>query len=269
MNDGLPSMVYLVSAVCFIGSLGGLSRQETARRGVLLGAFGIALAVGATLFSKDVEGVGLIVPSIVVGAIIGAILGARVVMTAMPQLVAMLHSFVGLAAILVGISAYLNPHAMTDAERALCLVNVGDLMPDARLPDHEGVDQSLSTLRGSRATVVLFWTGGSPIAAIKAQAVLEDLRADVAEQYADQGIHVIAINEHDTPETVGQLREDSAATFPMLLDPQGAYFQTVAKERLPRLYVLDADGRILWLDFGYSETTHDTLQRVLRYLAAQ
>ncbi len=125
MNDGILSMVYLVAAVCFIGSLGGLSRQETARRGVLLGAFGIALAVGATLFSNDVEGVGLIVPSIIVGAIIGAILGARVVMTAMPQLVAMLHSFVGLAAILVGISAYLNPHAITnDAELAVHLIEV-------------------------------------------------------------------------------------------------------------------------------------------------
>ena len=124
MNDGILSMVYLVAAVCFISSLGGLSRQETARRGVLLGAFGMALAIVATLFSKDVEGLGLIVPSVVVGAIIGAILGARVVMTAMPQLVAMLHSFVGLAAILVGISAYLNPHAMTDAERGVHLIEV-------------------------------------------------------------------------------------------------------------------------------------------------
>ncbi len=159
---------------------------------------------------------------------------------------------------------------MTDAERALCLVEVGDVMPDAQLPDLQGVDQSLSALRGSRATVVLFWTAsGSPVAAITAEAALSDLQADVAEQYADQGIHVIAINEHDTPETVAQQREFSAATYPMLLDPQAAYFQTVATERLPRLYVLDADGRILWLDFGYSETTRDTLQRVLRYLAAE
>ncbi len=162
------------------------------------------------------------------------------------------------------------PVQMTDAERALCLVDVGDSMPDAQLPDLEGVDRSLSSLLGSKATVVLFWTAsGSPIAAATAQAVLDDLQVDVVEQYADRGVHVVSINENDTSEKVVELRDLSAAEFPMLLDPQGAYFQTVAEERLPRLYVLDADGRILWLDFGYSETTRDTLQSVLRYLAAE
>jgi len=108
-----PSMVsvaYLVAAVCFIFSLGGLSRHETARRGNLLGIIGILIAMVATLFGYPAN-LGLVPMFVVIGigAVVGAVVAARVDMKAMPQLVAILHSFVGLAAVLVGIGSHIAP----------------------------------------------------------------------------------------------------------------------------------------------------------------
>jgi NAD(P) transhydrogenase subunit beta len=97
--------------VFFILSLGGLSTQQSARRGNAYGVVGILVALVATAFSPLVTDFTLLAPAIIVGVIIGAILAARVAMTAMPELVAILHSFVGLAATLVGIVNFMQaPH---------------------------------------------------------------------------------------------------------------------------------------------------------------
>jgi NAD(P) transhydrogenase subunit beta len=109
MAETSLAVLYLIAAVLFILSLGGLSNQETARRGNTWGIVGMTIALVGTLLHPHVESYWLISPAILAGAIIGAILAIRVVMTAMPQLVAMLHSFVGLAAVLVGIASYLSP----------------------------------------------------------------------------------------------------------------------------------------------------------------
>jgi NAD(P) transhydrogenase subunit beta len=101
---------YLAAAVLFILSLGGLSNQETSRRGNLYGVVGMILAITATVLNDSLESYELIAGGMIVGGLIGAFVASRVVMTAMPQLVAMLHSFVGLAAVLVGISTYLEPN---------------------------------------------------------------------------------------------------------------------------------------------------------------
>ncbi len=113
MGTGLAMVAYLGAAILFINSLGGLSDQETARRGNLFGIIGMIIAVLATAalsgFTEwNATAWGLVVGPLAVGGIIGALLAARVAMTAMPQLVALLHSFVGLAAVLVGISSYLG-----------------------------------------------------------------------------------------------------------------------------------------------------------------
>jgi len=109
MNGTSLAVLYLVAAVLFILSLGGLSNQETARRGNLCGIVGMAIALIGTLLGPHVDSYGLVGTAILAGAVIGAIFAIRVVMTAMPQLVAMLHSFVGLAAVLVGIASFLDP----------------------------------------------------------------------------------------------------------------------------------------------------------------
>jgi len=109
MSSGLLTIAYLTAGVLFIRSLGGLSRQDTARRGNIFGIVGMLLAIGATVFQERITSFSLIAGGVLAGAVIGTWLAHRVVMTAMPQLVALLHSFVGLAAVLVGISSYLEP----------------------------------------------------------------------------------------------------------------------------------------------------------------
>ncbi|GAA1875528.1 Re/Si-specific NAD(P)(+) transhydrogenase subunit beta [Lapillicoccus jejuensis] len=106
---------YLVAALLFILSLAGLSRHETSRRGVLLGMAGMGVAVLATLVLQHPSGLGLVL--LVVAVLVGAAVGlwrARVVeMTGMPELIALLHSFVGLAAVLVGWNGYLEDPGLT------------------------------------------------------------------------------------------------------------------------------------------------------------
>jgi len=110
VDQGFLVGSYLAAGVLFILSLGGLASQETARRGNLYGMVGMALAIAVTFLHHRIDGgYTLIVGSVAVGSVIGAALAARVAMTSMPELVAILHSFVGLAAVLVGISTYLNP----------------------------------------------------------------------------------------------------------------------------------------------------------------
>ncbi len=104
------TFAYLVAAVLFILSLRGLSSQETARRGNVFGMVGMAIAIAATLTIPHLDPNPALAGSIVVGALIGGALAARVGMTQMPELVALLHSFVGLAAVLVGYSVELHTH---------------------------------------------------------------------------------------------------------------------------------------------------------------
>jgi len=109
MTEGLITMAYLVSGVFFVLSLGGLSKQETARKGNKYGILGMALAIAATFLSGEVENFKLLIPLMLGGAVIGGVLAKRVEMTSMPELVAILHSFVGAAAVLVGLASFLDP----------------------------------------------------------------------------------------------------------------------------------------------------------------
>jgi len=111
MSNSLVTVAYIAASALFILSLGGLSNQETARKGNLFGIIGMIIAFAATALSAQVTGYTTLVAVILPGALIGAILAARVAMTAMPELVAILHSFVGLAAVLVGIANYLQPES--------------------------------------------------------------------------------------------------------------------------------------------------------------
>ncbi|MBK5963308.1 NAD synthetase [Thiocystis minor] len=102
------ALAYLVSAILFIFGLKGLTHPATARRGNFYAMLGMLIAIVATLLGRDVQSYGFIVAGIAGGAVIGVIVALRIQMTAMPQLVAALHSFVGLAAVLVGIGTFLH-----------------------------------------------------------------------------------------------------------------------------------------------------------------
>jgi NAD(P) transhydrogenase subunit beta len=103
----LATVAYLVAAVLFILALRGLSSQETAKRGNIYGIVGMAIAIGATLSFRGADFHPLLLGSIVIAVAIGAFMALRVGMTQMPEMVALLHSFVGLAAVLVGFSLQL------------------------------------------------------------------------------------------------------------------------------------------------------------------
>lgn len=122
----IQTAAYLFASILFILSLGGLSSQESAKRGVFYGIVGMAIAVLATVLGKDVEGHAYIIGAISVAAIIGTLLARKVEMTSMPQLVAILHSFVGLAAVLVGFGSYLDPatQELKSTEHTIHLVEV-------------------------------------------------------------------------------------------------------------------------------------------------
>jgi len=128
MSDTLVTSCYIVAGVLFIMSLGGLSNPETSRRGNLFGIVGMIVALVATMFSGGVSGSGyaMLAVAIVPAAVIGWVLASRVKMTAMPQLVAILHSFVGLAAVLVGFATFLDPESGDHAgvEGAIHLIEI-------------------------------------------------------------------------------------------------------------------------------------------------
>ena len=108
MISGIQTAAYVFASILFILSLGGLSSIESSKQGVLYGILGMLVAIAATVFGKDVEGHVYIIVAIVSASFIGIVLAQRVKMESMPQLVAILHSFVGLAAVLVGIGSYLD-----------------------------------------------------------------------------------------------------------------------------------------------------------------
>ncbi|CAH0144471.1 MULTISPECIES: Re/Si-specific NAD(P)(+) transhydrogenase subunit beta [Erwinia] len=108
MSSGLVTAAYIVAAILFICSLAGLSKHETSKQGNIFGISGMALALVVTIFGPDSGNVAWILLAMVIGGAIGIRLAKRVEMTEMPELVAMLHSFVGLAAVLVGFNSYLD-----------------------------------------------------------------------------------------------------------------------------------------------------------------
>ncbi|PBQ32239.1 NAD(P)(+) transhydrogenase (Re/Si-specific) subunit beta [Sphingobacteriaceae bacterium] len=126
MEIGIQTAAYLFASILFILSLGSLSSQESAKRGVLYGIIGMVIAILATVLGAGVHGQIYIIAAIAIASVIGLLLARKVEMTSMPQLVAILHSFVGLAAVLVGFGSYLDPHThmLTGTERTIHLVEV-------------------------------------------------------------------------------------------------------------------------------------------------
>ena len=124
MSGTLATVSYIGATILFILCLGGLSNQETARRGNLYGVVGMAIAVLATVFGPHIAAAGLpwIIGAMVVGGAIGLYLARTVQMTQMPELVAFMHSMVGLAAMLVGYANYIDPAAaagLSGAEKTI------------------------------------------------------------------------------------------------------------------------------------------------------
>lgn len=109
MTEGILTTAYIAAGILFILALGGLSHQETARRGNVYGIIGMAIALIAVIASEFVTNYAVLAVCIAIAAVIGIYVARRVQMTQMPELVAILHSFVGLAAVLIGFASHLDP----------------------------------------------------------------------------------------------------------------------------------------------------------------
>lgn len=109
ISAGIVTVSYIAATILFILALGGLSNQETARRGNWYGISGMTIALLATIFGVVTQNYAMLLIALLVGGTIGIILARRVQMTEMPELVAILHSLVGLAAVLVGFASFMDP----------------------------------------------------------------------------------------------------------------------------------------------------------------
>ncbi len=120
-QNGMLVMFYILASVLFIMSLGGLSHPESSRRGNWFGIIGMTIAVAATFFHPSVhsQGYAALISMLALGGLIGSVVAARIAMTAMPQLVAGFHSFVGLAAVLVGVNSYMDSAGLSGAARTI------------------------------------------------------------------------------------------------------------------------------------------------------
>lgn len=124
MTQGLITAAYIVAAAFFIASLAGLSQQETARRGNWLGILGMTIALLATIAGVSMDAMLPLLIALAIGAAIGLRLALKVEMTQMPELVAILHSFVGLAAVLVGYNSFFEFTTTSYAELTVHLTEV-------------------------------------------------------------------------------------------------------------------------------------------------
>ena len=111
MPQGVIIVSYIAATILFILALGGLSHPETARRGNLFGIIGMTLAIVATLLSDQVTSYSFLIIMMVIGGSVGIYVARKVEMTQMPELVAILHSLVGLAAVLIGFANFIDPTA--------------------------------------------------------------------------------------------------------------------------------------------------------------
>jgi NAD(P) transhydrogenase subunit beta len=114
INEGIVNVSYIIATILFILALGGLSNQETARRGNWYGIIGMTIALLATIFGGDVTAnYDKLIVAMLVGGSVGLLLARRVQMTQMPELVAILHSLVGLAAVAVGFANFMDPDRLS------------------------------------------------------------------------------------------------------------------------------------------------------------
>ncbi len=146
-----------------------------------------------------------------------------------------------------------------------CKVGVGEAFPEMKLPLLNGSSTDLASLRGAQATVILFWHPDRWMA----RTALADIQRDIVKKFAPEAVSVIGIAVHQPASTVQEPLDQAKATFAQLLDPNGEALAKVGTFTLPRVYVLDPEGTIVWFDLEYSESTRRELQQTLAVLTTK
>jgi peroxiredoxin len=154
---------------------------------------------------------------------------------------------------------------LTEQHAALCKVRVGDQFPNLELPNLEGEKHSLTELFGPKLTLVVFWNARQSTGLEE----LSDLNRYHLPRFGDKGLAVVAINTGDQTQLASELATNSGASYPVLSDADGAALQQVASGKLPRTYLLDPAGKVLWFDLEYSPTTRRDLASAIRVSLGQ
>jgi len=142
-----------------------------------------------------------------------------------------------------------------------CLVQVGDVLPELTLQSLGGEATTLSKLYGERFTVLVFWTKDHPYAAEQ----FARLRAETDEPFSKFGVNVVAVNVGDSQQAVDELNTKHKNNFSCLRDPEGKALAQLAREKLPRTYLLDSEGNVLWFDIEYSLRSTQELKNALYF----
>jgi len=154
------------------------------------------------------------------------------------------------------------PVLLSEQHRKTCKVFVGDSLPTIELPDLKGKDQKLSDLLGKKLTLVSFFEGSRPTE----EQMLLDLTPEVADRFGKQDVAVVGIAVGLKADAAAAQMKKFGVTFPVLVDTDRAAYDKVASDFLPRLFLVDADGKILWLDLEYSATTRRQISEAIRHL---
>ncbi|MCR4411227.1 MAG: TlpA family protein disulfide reductase [Thermoguttaceae bacterium] len=149
--------------------------------------------------------------------------------------------------------------ALTEQLLATCNVKVGDAMPDDGSLEGLGA-KSLAARYGQKLTVLLFWNDENPYSA----QALQELEDDVAKPFGPKGVAVVGIHVKGSAEAARKSAESAGAKFPQAIDPAGAFFAKVATTGLPRVYLLDSAGKIVWFDVQYRESTRQDLLTAIK-----
>jgi hypothetical protein len=148
---------------------------------------------------------------------------------------------------------------MSREHRETCLVFLNDALPDGLLPDPQGTERAIGKSLGRTLTVVMLWNRDDPYAFDQFRQIQRELIP-----WAEHGVRIIAIHVGAPPDDYQALCERWGEGVLCLLDADEEYFRQVATRKLPRTYVLDARGTIVWLDIEYSRSTRHDLRTVLR-----
>jgi peroxiredoxin len=152
------------------------------------------------------------------------------------------------------------PVLLTRQHQGLCHLGVGDVMPAIELVKVGGRKTRLAALYGQTATVVVFWKSDRRMSL----AELGDMGPDVVEPFGQKGVAVVGIAVGESARGAQKALQQAHATFPNLLDADGQAFAKVGSDRLPRTYLVDPQGKVLWFDIEYSLATRRELNQALK-----
>ena len=150
---------------------------------------------------------------------------------------------------------------LSEEHEQTCLVTTGDSFPPLTVITVSGDEDALSNHYGDRLTVVVFWTNNHPYA----REQYRHLENEIYEPYGPDGVGLVAINVGDPIEEVRQQVGQHGSEFQNFVDPDRVAFHKVASMKLPRTYLLDSSGRVLWFDIEYSRSTRRDLDRAIRF----